>query len=298
MIVLEFTVGRFGWAFNLTYTYVAAIVLWAIGCSMLALAALSRLPVRAVGSIGVAIICLHNLTDGIPATAFGPLAPLWILAHTGGPIPLGHGTVLFAAYPVLPWIGVMAAGYAFGSLFLRDPEERDRIFKRLGLAMIAAFVVLRAMNIYGDPLKWSVQKNALYTLFSFLNCQKYPPSLLYILMTLGPAILALAYLPKLPGSLAKPLLVFGRVPLFYYLLHIYLIHGLAALIATVRYGSAPWLFTGLPNSFPGTELPGYYGYSLPVMYLVWLTVLIMLYPLCKWFAELKQRRRDGWLSYL
>ena len=195
-------------------------------------------------------------------------------------------------------IGVIMAGYGFGSLFLRDAEERKRIFTRLGLAMIAAFVVLRASNLYGDPLKWSWQKNGLYTLFSFLNCQKYPPSLLYTLMTLGPAILALAYLPRLRGPLVRPFLVFGRVPLFYYVLHLFLIHGLATAIATVKYGSAPWMFTGLPNSWPGTELPSYYGYGLGTVYLMWFTVLLILYPLCKWFSGVKQRRRDPWLSYL
>lgn len=298
LIFLEFTVLKFSWSFNLNYGYIPLIVIWAIGCGMLALAATAYLPYRVVGWIGVAIVCLHNTLDGLKPAYFGQFAPIWNIAHVMGAFPLAPGVMVITAYPILPWIGVIMAGYGFGSLFLRDAEERKRIFTRLGLAMIAAFVVLRASNLYGDPLKWSWQKNGLYTLFSFLNCQKYPPSLLYTLMTLGPAILALAYLPRLRGPLVRPFLVFGRVPLFYYVLHLFLIHGLATAIATVKYGSAPWMFTGLPNSWPGTELPSYYGYGLGTVYLMWFTVLLILYPLCKWFSGVKQRRRDPWLSYL
>jgi uncharacterized membrane protein len=298
LIVLELTILKFAWSFNLSYAYIPLIVIWAIGCGMLTLACLASVPARVVGWVGVAIICLHNLFDGISPEAFGRFAPLWTVAHVMGAFPIAPGMVVISAYPIVPWIGVIMAGYGFGTLFLRPPEDRNRIFLRLGLALTAAFVALRATNLYGDPLKWSVQKNGFYTLFSFLNCQKYPPSLLYTLMTLGPAILALAFLPKLRGRLAKPFLIFGRVPLFYYVLHIYLIHGLAALFATIRYGSAPWMFKGLPNTWPGTELPAYYGYGLATVYLIWFMVLVILYPMCKWFAGVKQRRRDPWLSYL
>ena len=298
LIVLEFTVLKFGWSFNLSYAYVPLIVIWAIGWGMLALACLAHMPARVVGWIGVAIICLHNLFDGVMPETLGSFGPLWTVAHVLGAFPIAPGVVVVAAYPIVPWMGVIMAGYGFGTFFLRAPEERKKIFIRLGLGLTAAFIVIRALNIYGDPLKWSAQKNALYTLFSFLNCQKYPPSLLYTLMTLGPAILALAFLPRVRGAIAKPFLVFGRVPLFYYMLHIYLIHGLAALFATIRYGSAPWMFKGLPNSWPGTELPSFYGYGLGTVYLVWLLVLVILYPLCRWFAGVKQRRRDAWLSYL
>jgi len=298
LIVLEFTVLKFGWSFNLSYSFVPLIVIWAIGWGMLGLACLARVPARVVGGIGVAIICLHNLFDGIRPETLGSFGPVWTVAHVLGAFPITPGVTIVSAHPIVPWMGVIMAGYGFGAFFLRPPEERKKIFVRLGLAVVAAFVIIRALNIYGDPLKWSVQKNLLYTLFSFLNCQKYPPSLLYTLMTLGPAILALAFLPQVRGAIAKPFLIFGRVPLFYYVLHIYLIHGLAALFATIRYGSAPWMFTGLPNSWPGTELPPFYGYGLGTVYLVWLLVLLILYPLCKWFAGVKQRRRDAWLSYL
>jgi len=206
--------------------------------------------------------------------------------------------VLFVAYPILPWIGVMAAGYGFGTFFRLDQEVRSRTFKRLGAALIGLFLLLRASNIYGDPLKWSWKATPLQTLFSFLNCQKYPPSLMYVLMTLGPAILLLAYLPRIRGPVVKPFLVFGRVPMFYYMLHIYMIHGLAAGLATWLYRDAPWMFAGLPNSFPGTETPPYWGYGLGIVYLIWFIVLLTLYPLCLWFSRLKERRRDAWLSYL
>jgi uncharacterized membrane protein len=298
LIVLELTVMKFGWSFNLQYNFIPLIVIWAIGWGMLALACLAYLPPRVVGWIGVAIVCLHNLLDGVRPEALGSFGPLWMVAHVMGGFSIGSGLVVLTAYPILPWTGVLLAGYGFGAFFLREPEERKRVFLRLGLGLTSAFVVLRALNVYGDPLKWSVQKNALYTLFSFLNCQKYPPSLLYVLMTLGPAILLLAFLPRFKGRLAKPFLIFGRVPLFYYVLHIYLIHALAALLATIRYGSAPWMFKGLPNTSPGTELPSYYGYGLGTVYLIWIAVLLILYPLCRWFAGVKQRRRDPWLSYL
>jgi len=194
----------------------------------------------------------------------------------------------------------MAAGYAFGAVLKRERVERRRIVLWLGVGLTAAFVLLRAVDLYGDPRPWSAQPTALFTLFSFLNCSKYPPSLLYLLMTLGPSLIALAAFDRDLGRWARPIIVFGRVPLFFYLLHIPLIHGVAVLLSYLRYGRADWLFTVPPfwareaaNAYPPD-----YGYGLGGVYLIWLAVVLALYLPCRWFADLKQRRRDPWLSYL
>jgi uncharacterized membrane protein len=200
-------------------------------------------------------------------------------------------------YPLVPWIGVMAAGYGFGQVFLLERERRRRLLLRLGIILTLAFVALRALNSYGDPHPWSIEKNALYTLLSFINCEKYPPSLLFLLMTLGPAMIALSLFERFNQSrrvppLLQPLIIFGRVPLFYYILHIPLIHALAIVFAMVKYGPA------VSELFKGGKPPDDYGYSLPVVYLIWIGVVLTLYPVCRWFANVKRRRRDAWLSYL
>jgi uncharacterized membrane protein len=200
--------------------------------------------------------------------------------------------VLFVIYPLVPWIGVMAAGYAFGAPLLRPAEERRRLLLRLGGGLTVAFLVLRAINLYGDPAPWSVQESAGRTVLSFLNTTKYPPSLLFLLMTLGPAIAVLPLLERLRGPLARAVTVYGRVPLFFYVLHLFLIHALALLVATLA-GYDPrsflhvWMF-----------LPGDWGFGLPVVYLIWAGVVLVLYPACRWFAGVKARRREAWLSYL
>ena len=191
----------------------------------------------------------------------------------------------------------MAAGYGFGSLLLFDPARRRQWLFRLGALSIAFFILLRATNAYGDPDRWSHQKNALFTLFSFLNCHKYPPSLLYLLMTLGPAMIVLALLDRGTPRWLRPVLVFGRVPLFYYLLHIPLIHGLAVVLAYIHFGHAEWLFANPTGGGP-PPMPANYGYGLAAVYLIWICVVLALYPLCRWFAEVKRRRREPWLSYL
>ena len=198
---------------------------------MIALAALIFLPTRLVGAFGVAMIATHNLLDGVSAAGLGRFRPLWLVLHEVGMIRLPDGLVVLVGYPLVPWIGVMAAGYAFGELLLREPERRRRTLFLLGLGLMAAFVVLRALNVYGDPRPWSVQGSPLFTALSFLNCTKYPPSFLFLLMTLGPAIAALAIFDRSPGSLGRSLVTFGRVPLFFYLLQWPVVHGLAVAVA-------------------------------------------------------------------
>ena len=294
LIVLEVTcVQWLGWTFAFDLRVHFALVIWAIGWSMIALAALVHLPVAAVATFGVALIAIHNAFDGVKAADLGAWAPLWQVLHEGGQVNLGRGHTLDAGYPLIPWIGVMAAGFGLGPLLLRAAVPRRTLLLRLGLAVTAAFVALRLANLYGNPRPWSVQSTPLQTLFAFLDCHKYPPSLDYLLMTLGPALVALGLLDRGAPAGARPLLAFGRVPLFFYLLHLPLLHGMAALVANLRWGRADWLFGTNPARPPDDA-----GCGLLGVYLAWGAAVFLLYFPCRWFANLKHRRRDAWLSYL
>ena len=300
LILLELTLVRFGWIFNFDVLNASALVIWAIGWSMIALAALVFLPVRVVGAVGVAMIVLHNALDPVEPSDLGRAAWLWTILHEGGEVPIPGRAELMVGYPLVPWIGVMAAGYAFGALVQATaPGRRRALFLRLGLGLSVAFVVLRATNLYGDPRPWAPQKSALLTLFSFIDCDKYPPSLLYLLMTLGLSLVLLAALEHWPALHWKPLVVFGRVPLFYYLLHLPLLHAMAVLLELARGHSVAWLFQN-PTPPVGSLIfpPEGYGYGLPVVYALWAAALVILYFPCRWFAALKERRRERWLSYL
>ena len=294
LILLELTVARLGWQFNLDYGYSGALVFWALGWSMIALAVLVRLPLPAVAALGLGMIALHNLTDPIEPASWGRLAWLWTVLHVPGDLEPLAGKHLFVLYPLVPWIGVMAAGYAFGPVTALPSQRRTRLCVGLGVALTLVFVLLRATNRYGDPAPWTVQANGWRTALSFLNTTKYPPSLLFLLMTLGPAIAALPWLDRVRGRAADALLVLGRVPLFFWLLHVPLIHLVALGLSQVRYGEViPWLVRN-----PPTPLPDGYGYGLPVVYAVTAAVVAALYPVCRWFAGVKRRRRDPWLGYL
>lgn len=282
-------------SFTLTFTLpkaVLALILWAIGWSMIALAGLIYLPRAAVGAIGISLIAFHNLFDGVGFENAGLGSLLWRLLHQPGFVPLGGGVGILEGYPLIPWIGVMAVGYAFGPWLLLPPDRRGTILLALGLGLTLGFVGLRALNVYGDPRPWSVQATPLLTLVSFLNCQKYPPSLLYLLMTLGPAILTLAWIDRLPGVLADPLATFGRVPLFFFLLQLPVAHLLGVAVAALRGQPVAWLFQTAPF-----ESPQGYDNSLATVYLCWVVAVAILYPPCRWFAGVKSRRRDPWLSY-
>jgi uncharacterized membrane protein len=362
LILLEFTLVRFGWAFRFQTPVLVGQVIWALGWSMILLAGLVYLPTVAVACFGIAMITLHNLLDGLSAEQFGPLAWLWGILHGGYKFQAGAGLEFLPVYPLVPWVGVMAAGYGFGPLLLLDFKLRRRILAWLGLGLIAAFILLRASNFYGDPRPWSPQNNLLFSCFSFVNCTKYPPSLLYLLMTLGPAILLLAAVgpvtqsagpkpeapflpgrivpppeqpqkgssasplllttsttvsaaspeqvrvaakvrsaerpgsnawpPSIPALLARPFIIFGRVPMFYYLLHVPLIHLLAAVVSYPQAGIA------LGSFYFTHPAAADYGHGLGVVYGVWITTVLLLFPLCAWFAKVKQARRYAWLSYL
>lgn len=297
LVVLELTVIRwFGWGFGFDLSGVAGLVIWALGWSMVILAALIHLPLWAIGAFGIVMIAGHNLLDGVAPKDVGSWHWLWIVLHNLGGFNVTDQFSVFILYPLIPWIGVMAAGYAFGIFLRLERPGRRRRLMLLGLGLITSFILLRALNLYGDPRPWSAQPSAFFTALSFLNCEKYPPSLLYLLMTLGPAIFLLGWLDREPGKLAQPIVIFGRVPLFFYLLHLPLIHGLAVVFAYFTHGHVDFLL-GPPFRMFELGAPAGYGYSLPIVYVIWLAVVMTLYPLCLWFARLKQRRRDAWLSY-
>jgi uncharacterized membrane protein len=299
LIVLELTVLRcFGYQFNIDYRLTLLIILWALGWAMIALAALVHLPVRAVGWFGVLMIATHNLLDPVRASALGAFAPFWSILHAPNVVVASPRFVVFAAYPLVPWIGVTAAGYAFGTVFEWDPVRRRTFLLRMGMGFIAAFVALRAINIYGDPVRWTMQTSTTRTILSFLNATKYPPSLLYLLMTLGAAALILRNLDRGTPRLLQPAHTLGTVPLFYFILHLPLIHLLAVIVCFLRYGTAHWMFESTTlNQFPVTFPPGW-GYSLPMVYLLWAVVVVLLYPICRWYAAFKRRHDSAWLQYV
>lgn len=332
LMVLELTVMRLGYNFSVSTEYpLMLIVLWVLGLCMVCLAVIVWLPLPAVAVLSVATIALHNLLDPIRAAQLGSSSWLWFLLHQVGAFPV-FGTVAIVGYPLIPWVAVMALGFAIGPWFTGTrttpgrslteaartvvgtkaerslavalakaeggPHERLMI---AGLASTALFIVLRALNGYGDPSHWVFSAKPFFTLLSFLNTTKYPPSLLYLLMTLGPGLLLLAWFQRHPPRTTNPLVTFGRVPLFYFVGHFFVVHAATALLALVRYGTAAWsfVFTPVPTmGGPAALYPKDFGFSLGVAYLVWVGVVLLMYPACRWFAALKARRRDWWLSYL
>ena len=292
LVLLEVTVVRFAWTFSLYPDFVLLQVIWAIGVSMVVLAGLIRLPRWAVGAIGIGMIAGHNLLDGIQAEQFGQLGWLWNVLHQPALLQPASDVAVFALYPLIPWIGVMAAGYALGPVMLRG--DRRRWLLGLGVGVSLGFVLLRATNVYGDPAPWAPQDGLVATMLSFVNAEKYPPSALYLAMTLGPALVALAAFESARGAVARFFVLFGRVPLFYYVAHILLLHAMAAAFSAAVHGDVAWLFGGLPID----ARPAGYGLGLPGVYLVWMIAVGLLYLPCRWFAEVKRRRGEGWLSYL
>jgi uncharacterized membrane protein len=268
---------------------------------MVVLAGLVFFPISVSAVFGLAMVCFHNLLDGLTAAQVGLPDLLWVNLHSGGEAVVLQGdnfkVTFVTGYCLIPWAGVMTLGHSFGSMLLLPPNVRRREVFALGAMLTLAFLLLRAANGYGDASHWAAQGTWDFTLFSFLNCTKYPPSLLYLLMTLGPALMALALFDNLRGRLLQPLITFGRVPLFFYLLHIPLIHGSAVALDYWRFGWSP-LANGGPWDLSRMAVPMHYGVSLPVVYLIWIGVLVVLYLPCRCYAGIKQRHRSTWLGYL
>lgn len=298
LIFLEMVVMRFALQFNFDYHVTFLTVLWALGWAMIVLAALVWLPLWAIAAFGVVLVAGHNALDGIAANDFGAWASLWNFLHQPGVIlSTGHTTV-FVAYVLIPWIGVTALGYVLGAAYYRDAGSRRVLLLWFGIALVAGFVVLRYLNVYGDPTPWSVHKTALFTALSFVNTVKYPPSLLFLMMTLGPALLLLRAFEASIPALLRAVHTIGKVPLFFFVLHFYLIHLLAMAACWLRYGTVSNMFQSPDlTHFPFTAPPGW-DFGLPVVYLVWVGVVAALYPLCRWYADVRQRSGAWWLSYL
>ncbi|MEP7109685.1 MAG: heparan-alpha-glucosaminide N-acetyltransferase domain-containing protein [Ferruginibacter sp.] len=299
LIFIELVIANFGWNFAITFPAILFIVIWALGISMIVLAALIHLPVKMIFLIGIILVGCHNLLDDIHVEGNNLPAFGWSLLHE---MNFFHWQtrLLFVGYPVLPWIGVMALGYCLGNLYAPTygTDKRKKTLLLIGSSAIGLFILLRLINLYGDSFHWSQQKSTFFTFLSFINTSKYPPSLLYILMTLGPAVLFLAFTERANSAVAKFISVYGRVPMFYYLVHIYLIH-LTAMLFSELFTTLDWR-TWILNKplWFNDELKGY-GFSLGIVYLVWLSIVIGLYPLCKWYDRYKQTHKEKWwLSYL
>src|SRR5262249_14984095 len=240
LVLIEFTVMRFCWTFSFHIHFFVLQVIWVIGAAMIVLAGLVHLPRWVIATIGLAMIAGHNLLDHIRDEDLGSVAWLWKLLHQPGPIEIGPQITLFVLYTVVPWSGVMAAGYALGPVFGLEPRRRRSFLLTAGIAVTAAFVVLRATNLYGDPTAWSMQSSFFGTLLSFINCEKYPPSLLFLMMTLGPALILVALCERAHGALTSRITTFGRVPFFFYVVHIAFIHALAVGFAWITLGDIGW----------------------------------------------------------
>jgi uncharacterized membrane protein len=303
LVLLELTIIDFAWGF---VPWAQAGVFWILGWSMVVMALIVRLPVRWIAVLGLSMIATHNLLDPINPAWFGKFSWLWMLLHSPGRIPLGH--FLFSVrYVLLPWVGVMAAGFAFGTVLLR-PDRRKWILT-LGIAATALFFALRGFNLYGNGIAglpfgyprsagpWSPQPTLSRTVISFFNVLKYPPSLHYLLVTLGPSLIVLGLLDgaQAKRGLTRVLLVFGRVPLFFYVCHLFVIHTLAILVS-LAFHQPIWQGTVIADF---AQRPLGYGHGLPFIYTIWILVVAILYRPCRWFMDLRSRHRDwGWLSYL
>lgn len=299
LILLEIFIVTLEWTFNPHYTTYILQVIWAFGISMLVLSILIYLPRPAIGLIGIVLIAGHNLLDQVQVPGNGFPAFGWAFLHRQQFFSFGSLQVM-VGYPVLPWIGLICLGYYLGAIYAPEvePVQRKKKLLSLGLGIIAVFVLLRFSNWYGDPSRWSVQKNALFTFMSFLNTTKYPPSLLYILMTTGPALVFLALMEKPLNRVSEIIVVFGRVPMFYYLIHIFFIH-LLAIIAAMATGHPWWVMVNLTTWVTANAQLKGYGFSLATVYAVWVLVIVALYPLCRRFDAYKRahQSKKKWLSY-
>jgi uncharacterized membrane protein len=292
LIVLELTIIDF--AFTFSWRFHVGIVIWTLGWSMIVLAVLVRArPAVIAAFAGVLIVC-HNAFDFVRPP--GDSLAAWFVGFLHAPIVrvLHDGRMVGILYPLIPWAGVMAAGFLLGRAYSMEARARRKALLCAGIALTAAFVLLRATNGYGDPQPWTQQASAVMTVCSFLNCTKYPPSLCFLLMTLGPSLIFLAVVDGRVPRAMKPIVAFGRVPLFFFVAHLYLLHILAIGVALALGQPAGWLVKGAVL----IDRPAGYGHGLPFVYVVWAMVVVMLYPACRWYADLKRRSQNAWLSYL
>lgn len=295
LIFIEFTFVNFAWNFDPYFTYNELGVIWMLGISMILLAGIIYLPKHTILLLSCVLIFGHNLLDTLNFNE----SFIWSMLHQEEGYNGFYGRRLFISYPIIPWVGVMSLGFWFGSFYNKDVDAKFRrsLLNKLGLLLIALFIILRYSNIYGDLEQWQTFDNFSGTMISFMSTNKYPPSLLFLMMTLGPAFLFLAHTENVKGKVVAFGQMFGRVPFFYYILHLYLIHLLAGFVA--KFSGYGWTMMVLPKWVSDVEELKGFGFDLPIVYLVWIIVILLLYPLCRAFDKYKQNNKDKkWLSYL
>ncbi|GAA3618541.1 DUF1624 domain-containing protein [Flavivirga jejuensis] len=299
LILLEIVLNNFLWWFDITYSFIVLQVIWAIGLSMIFLSFLIYLPKRIVLIIGIILVAGHNALDGITVQGTSFKSIIWYILHQQQFIPVNSTRSIVFAYPIIPWIGVMALGFCFGSFYKKDfnVAVRKKWLAIIGIGAIALFFILRGLNVYGDLVPWSTQDTTTKTILSFFKVSKYPPSLVYILITIGPSLLFLYGIETVKNKISDFFLVFGRVPLFYYFLHVFVVHTLA-IIGLLIFGRNWKDMILSSNAFSNSNFANY-GYSLFIVYLVWIGVVILLYFPSKKYMIYKASNKDKWwLSYL
>lgn len=297
LILMEVFIISFLWTFDLHFEVFILQVIWAIGICMLLMGFIIWLPFKLILLLGMVITLGHNILDYFPTFMKGFAGDLMFKGNFATHPFLGHKLVII--YPFLPWLGLMMLGYCFGKLYTKDYEfeKRRKILLGSGIGLIIIFGLLRLSNSYGNPETWASQKNMLFTLFSFVNVQKYPPSLLFLCMTIGPALLFLAVFEKANNKITHIISIYGRVPFLYYILHFLFLHILCMALFMFRGHS---FFEVVPNIYGipfGFMLVGE-GYSLTVVYIIWIAIVISLYPICNWYSTFKKENNYWWLSYL
>jgi uncharacterized membrane protein len=300
LVFAELFIMSLAFTFDLHYGLIILQVIWAIGISMILMAALIQLPFRFILTLGIVIVCGHNLLDYPEANRQETFGFIWDLAHKGNFSRYALGTHhISILYPFLPWTGLMLLGYCFGKLFQpsEDAKQRRKILRWTGLGLILVFFCLRAVNSYGDPRRWTTQSSGLFTFLSFINVTKYPPSFLFLCITVGPSLLFLSFVENYDSRLSRIIMVYGRVPFFYYILHFYLVHFISAIFFLLRGHTFMEGVNGIPN-FPFKFLVPGEGIHLWEVYLVWIFIVIGLYPVCKWFGDYKMKHRKWWLNYI
>lgn len=291
LVLLEFTVVKLGWTFNFTDKTIYLIVIWALGMCMISLAAMIYIPKKWLLVGGLFMVFGHNLLDNVHPEAFGVFSPLWKMLHVDSTFSIGS-FVVYAVYPMIPWVGVMALGYVFSDFYRQEPQIRQKNMLILGLFVIILFLIIRGINVYGDNHPWSVQSSLGMTIVSFFNVNKYPPSLSYLLMTLGPSIILLVVFEHIKGWFSNFLIVFGRVPMFFYVVHIYAIHLLCVFLGLYQGFS----LDQLTNDF--LNLPQEYGFGLEVTYFWWGILIAISYFLCRSYIRFKRGKKHPFYSYI
>ncbi len=299
LVFAEIVIVNFAWTFDVTYSLILLQVIWALGLSMIALSGLVYLQRNWILIIGLILVFGHNLLDPITLNNLSASSVLWYVLHQPHVLRLGATRVVNVVYPILPWIGVMALGYSLGKFYKREvkPEQRRKIFLSIGVALTLLFILLRGFNLYGEPEVWSPQDSPVFTLMSFLNVTKYPPSLHFLLMTIGPALIFLSATDSIKLQDTNPLLVFGRVPFFFYVIHLYVVHSMA-MVLLVNQGREwrEYIFS-MEGIRSGALIN--FGLGLDAVYLAWVLIMAVLYPLCRWYQKYKENHPEKfWLTYL